>query len=87
MSATVTSDLDVQKKISLLSNPSAILQELFPHSDCLAAIVASLSEEGGGQARGVHHQGTKSGLVVVASLLSKIPNLGGKYFLDIEEHI
>jgi len=75
------SDQDVQKKITLLSNPSAILHELFPHSDHLASLVASLSESGDGSTLSMlHPQQEKSGLVVAASLLSKIPNLGGKFF-------
>ena len=71
----------MQKKITLLSNPSTILHELFPHSDHLASLVTSLSGSGNGSTSNnvVPPQQEKSGLVVAASLLSKIPNLGGKF--------
>ena len=60
---------DVQKKISLLSNSSAIAGELFPHyvSD---TVQPSMPPRSG------------SGLVVVASLVSKIPNQGGENSLE-----
>ena len=63
---------DVQKKITLLSNPSTILQKLFPHSDHVASLVTDLNEDGNER-----REKKKSGLVIVASLLSKVPNLGG----------
>ena len=57
------------------------MQELFPHSDYLAALVSSLSEECCSDDKSssqLNPTKAQSGLVVVASLLSKFPNLGGK---------
>lgn len=71
---------DVQKKISLLSNSSAIAGELFPR---YAADNRTLPSSAGGRGEEKEGAGASmprngSGLVVVASLVSKIPNQGGK---------
>lgn len=63
--ATAVATGDVQKKISLLSNNSAIAGELFPHYVSEHA-QPSMPRSG-------------SGLVVLASLVSKIPNQGGTW--------
>lgn len=52
---------DVQKKITRWVSGAGVLDELFPGS--------SSQDEGAGR--------HPSGLVLVASLLNKIPNLGG----------
>lgn len=67
---------DVQKKISLLSNPSALVGELFPHSAGVSSFLGLVS---GGESEATSR---RSGLVLVASLVSKTPNLGGK-LLDL----
>lgn len=72
------SDGDVQKKISLLNNPQAIVGELFRHLADPSSTGPLLGDDrsefsSDGTAR------SKSGLVLVASLVSKVPNLGGKF--------
>lgn len=54
---------DVQKKITRWVSGAGVLDELFPESP-------SSQDEGAGK--------QPSGLVLVASLLNKIPNLGGE---------
>lgn len=77
---------DVQKKFTMLSNPLAVAKELFPHSSEEHPFISSLSNPlmSGDEGRGedVRRSGTAvqrgSGLVLVASLVTKVPNLGGK---------
>lgn len=54
---------DVQKKITRWARGAGVLDELFP------GLPSSSQDEGAGR--------QPSGLVLVASLLNKIPNLGG----------
>jgi hypothetical protein len=70
---------DVQKKITPWTNPSSVAAELFPGSTGTKALSSSQQLQrpssppsDGGIAR------EKGGLILVASLLNKIPNLGGK---------
>ena len=80
---------DVQKKISLLNNPSAVIGELFPHTATAAAPLggycatssAAMSQCSGGSGNADTIPGGRrqSKLVLVASLVSKTPNLGGTY--------
>ena len=78
---------DVQKKISLLSNPSAIIGELFPHTTtapdplegCLGAVLNGAATYGGEGGAFQKRGRSQSKLVLVASLVSKMPNLGGMY--------
>ena len=62
---------DVQKKITPWSNPGSVVAELFPGSVNLASPVSSTRSLRCGEKR-------EGGLILVASLLNKIPNLGGK---------
>lgn len=57
---------DVQKKITPWSNAAGVLDELFPEQPLLTALEST--------GRRSSHSG---GLVLVASLVSKTPNLGG----------
>lgn len=66
---------DVQKKVSPLGNPRLLAGELFPHWEETSALV--VGGGAGGGAEGGGGEG-RSGLVVVASLVTKAPNLGGK---------
>ena len=75
----------MQKKISLLSNTQAVVKELFPHS-----VDYSTPNSGGTQPGGKggdydsgssESQMSTSGLIVVASLVSKTPNQGGEYMM------
>lgn len=59
---------DVQKKITPWSNPGSVVAELFPGS---VNPVSSTRSQRCGEKR-------EGGLILVASLLNKIPNLGGK---------
>lgn len=67
---------DVQKKISLLSHSSTIAGELFPHYDVDSSAPTADSTGGKGGGGSVPRNG--SGLVVVASMVSKVPNQGGE---------
>lgn len=63
--SVLTTCSDIQKKIVPWTNPAAAVNELFP--DCLPGKAAASIEEP-----------SKGGLVLVASLLNKAPNIGGK---------
>ena len=75
---------DVQKKITPWSNPGSAVVELFPGCTILSPPLHSYS--GGREdlvqsqrhARGGTEREGGGGLVLVASLLNKIPNLGGE---------
>lgn len=83
--ATVSSraaEGDVQKKITPWSNPDSVVVELFPESTILSP---PHSHSGGKEDLGqsCRHAGGRTereegGLVLVASLLNKIPNMGGE---------
>jgi hypothetical protein len=76
---------DVQKKISLLGKSSTIAGELFPHYSADHDLVAR-GEGKRGRTGVVTREG--SGLVVVASMVSKIPNQGGEpHFLYFPRYI
>ncbi len=71
-----TSSSDIQKKITPWSNPTTVVNELFP--DSLFGLSAA----------GQQNKGDISGLILVTSLLSKVPNIGGKCmrcFVNITE--
>ena len=62
---------DIQKKITPWTNPGSIAAELFPGSGLSGTRhLSSQSNDSRASKRG--------GLVLVASLLNKIPNLGGE---------
>ena len=68
---------DVQKKITPWTNPGSVAAELFPGSAATKALSSTQqlhpsSPSGGSVTR------EKGGLILVASLLNKIPNLGGE---------
>lgn len=74
---------DVQKKIIPYSNPSSIVVELFPESAILSpprshSGVKEDLVQSHRHARGGTEREEGGGLVLVASLLNKIPNLGGE---------
>ena len=79
--SVASGDSDVQKKISMLSNPRSLSNELFPHWQDLSVLLTAAQgagegeEEGGGAGEQCRR---RSGLIVVASLVSKVPNLGGR---------
>ncbi|XP_064403446.1 probable methyltransferase TARBP1 isoform X4 [Halichondria panicea] len=60
-----TSGSDIQKKITPWSNPTTVVNELFPNS------LSGLS------LAGQQDKGDISGLILVTTLLSKVPNIGG----------
>lgn len=64
---------DVQKKITPWTNPGSVAVELFPGSSStiLTGVQHPSSLTGVGS-------GERGGMVLVASLLNKIPNLGGE---------
>ena len=71
---------DVQKKITPWTNPGSVAAELFPGSAATKALSSTRlqkqqcpsSPSDGSMAR------ERGGLILVASLLNKIPNLGGE---------
>ena len=89
--ATVSSGAakgDVQKKITPWSNPGSIVVELFPGGSTILSPLPPRSHSGGKEdliqchrhtGDGTEREGGGGGLVLVASLLNKIPNLGGKW--------
>ena len=76
-SSAALAEGDVQKKITPWTNPGSVAAELFPGSTILSNGAPRLSS----QSR--NREGERSGLVLVASLLNKIPNLGGKERMDV----
>ena len=68
LSPPYVTSTDIQKKIVPWTNPAAVVNELFP--DCL-------SVSGLANGNSVGEGGHKGGLVLVAALLSKAPNIGG----------
>lgn len=65
---------DVQKKITPWTNPGSVAAELFPGSGSTALSNAQHPSPPSDD----NIAGERGGLVLVASLLNKIPNLGGE---------
>lgn len=61
----LSSNTDIQKKITPWSNPRTVVKELFPDSSTNLLMA------------GTQEESSSNGLVLVTSLLSKIPNIGG----------
>ena len=61
--STNTQSSDIQKKITPWSNPKTVVSELFPDS------LSTMSD--------VQEKSTNSEMILVTSLLSKLPNIGG----------
>ena len=84
--ATVSSGAakgDIQKKITPWSNPGSVVVELFPGSTSLSPPPHSYSGGRKDLVQSHRHTGGETereegGLVLVASLLNKLPNLGGE---------
>ena len=73
-SAGALAEGDVQKKITPWTNPGSVVAELFPSSGSTALSNARHPSCPSDDSMA----GERGGLVLVASLLNKIPNLGGE---------
>ncbi len=71
LQSSSTSGSDIQKKITPWSNPITVVNELFPNS------LSGLS------VAGQQDKGDISGLILVTTLLSKVPNIGGQCMHEV----
>ena len=69
---------DVQKKITPWTNPGSVAAELFPGSAATKALSSAQQLHPSSPSSDGSVTREKGGLILVASLLNKIPNLGGE---------